>query len=84
MSLADEVVELLRENGPMEVEFIRNRLCVASKARLDAALFVAKHDGRIECCSGEGSWAYRIAGDTRKPLAGDIIGLWKQRRGASA
>jgi hypothetical protein len=85
MSLADEVVELLKANGPMEVEFVRNRLCIASKARLDAALFLATHEGRIEACNGgEGSRAFRIPGDTRAPLAGDVIGLWRQRRRASA
>jgi hypothetical protein len=85
MSLADDVVELLQANGPMEVEFIRNRLCIASKARLEAALFLATADNRIEPCNGgEGSRAYRIPGDQREPIAGTPLGQYIQRRRASA
>lgn len=57
----------------MEVEFVRLRLCVASAARLDAALFVLEHERRIERVNARGgAIAYRVAGDTRELGPGDI------------
>lgn len=73
MALHDDILELLQANGPMEVEFIRIRLCIASQARLEAALFVLQHEGRIERVNARGgATAYRLPGDAREPGPGDI------------
>jgi hypothetical protein len=80
--LSDDVVELLTQAGPLEPEFIRVRLCVASEARMQAALLVATEEGRIERVNGgyRGD-SFRVKGDVRVPGAGDIHlqNKWKQK-----
>lgn len=84
MSLADDVVELLTVHGPMELEFIRTRLCVASESRMRAAMYVASAEGRVEQFhAGARGTGYRIPGDARELGAGDIIQLQRRRRTAA-
>lgn len=80
MSLADDVIELLHVEGPMDSEFIRIRLCVASEARFRAALFIAEQECRIERAGGVNSSIFRIPGDTR-PLPIDPV--YRSRRAAA-
>lgn len=82
MSLTDDIVDLLKAEGPMETEFIRTRLCVASKARFEAAVYMAMEHRRIETfrAGKGGAGAYRIPGDTREILPGDIWSVWERRR----
>lgn len=61
----DSVLELLRELGPLEFKDMRVRLCIASGARLEAAVMVLASEGQIEPCGTPTCRAYRLRGDTR-------------------
>lgn len=88
MSLRQDIVELLTKVGPLTREDIRTRLCVASESRLDAAMFVLKQECRIETVYVGRGQGYRVPGDTRALMAGDIHlqNKWKRkaRRAACA
>lgn len=82
MSLQDDIVDLLRQNGPMEREFIAIRLCVASNQRLDAALLLLIADGQVE--RFDHGQCLRIPGDQRKRGAGNLMELWRDQRRVTA
>jgi hypothetical protein len=59
------VLDLLREVGPLQLDEMRTRLCIASAARLEAAVMVLSAEGAIEPRGSPSSRAYRIKGDER-------------------
>lgn len=75
--LEADVVALLEALGPTDAWDLRMRLCVASKARMDAALFVLRERALIE--RTKGSDTLRVTGDTRPVLANDLHAQMKRR-----
>jgi len=64
--LATDIVDLLRDTGPLHNSVIRSRIGVASGERFAAALYLAISDGSIERVTEGNGNALRIVGDTRR------------------
>lgn len=64
-TIDDDIVELLREAGPLHLATVRTRLSIASESRFTTALFFLIEEGVVERCSGGKESALRLVGDPR-------------------
>ncbi len=63
--LAGDIVDLLREVGPLNASELRRRLGIASRDRFMAAVLLLKEDGTVEQVREVNEITLRIPGDTR-------------------
>ncbi len=64
-TIDDDIVELLRDEGPLIAQDVRTRLSVASQSRFDVALLFLIEEGIVERISCGMASGLRIVGDPR-------------------
>jgi hypothetical protein len=81
--LQQEIVHLLQINGPMDWEDVRTRLCIASQARMEAAVMMLQLSNVLQQITGS-SQTLRLVGDSRPPPVRNVDDLYKRRRAERA
>ena len=72
--LAGDIVDLLRDAGPLNAAELRRRLGVASRDRFMAAVLLVKEDGTVEQVREVNEITLRVVGD-RRPVPMSMTSL---------